>query len=85
MTTTLITPNSVQMNPSDVNPHAQTAQILTVAKVTDAFQKAQEKAKSDSVNISKEALRMANKSQDVDDEPQEDSAPGPEDDLQEKV
>jgi hypothetical protein len=85
MTTTLITPNSVQMNPADVNPHAQTAQIMTVAKATGAFQKAEEKAKSDSVNISKEALRMAKKSQDIDDEPKEDSEPEPEADLQEKV
>lgn len=85
MTTTLITPNSVQMNPSEVNPHVQTTQIMTVAKATGAFQKAEEKAKSDSVNISKEALRMSNKLQDVDDEPKEDSTPEPEDDLQEKV
>ncbi len=85
MTTTLFTPNSVQMNPADVNPHAQTAQIMTVAKAANAFQKAEEKAKSDSVNISKEALRMSSESKDVDDKPKKDSETGPEEDLQEKV
>lgn len=85
MSTTLFTPNSVQMNPTDVNPHAQIAQIMTVAKATNAFQKAEERAKSDSVNISKEALRMAKESLDVDDEPKDDSAPVPEEDLQEKI
>jgi hypothetical protein len=72
MSTPQITPNSVLMNPAEINPHAQTAQVMTVAKAKDAFQKAEEKLKSDSVNISKEALRMAREAQGLTDEPEYD-------------
>ena len=72
MSTPQITPNSVLMNPAEVNPHAQTAQLMTVAKAKDAFQKAEEKVKSDSVNISKEALSMAKDAQQLADEPEYD-------------
>jgi hypothetical protein len=61
------------MNPAEINPHAQTSQVMSVAKVKDAFQKAEEKLKSDSVNISKEALRMAREAQGFTDEPEYDS------------
>jgi len=82
MSTPQITPNSVLMNPAEVNPHAQTAQILTVAKAKDAFLKAEERAKSDSVNISKEAIRMAKDAQGFEDEPElERKGKEPEDEI----
>lgn len=59
MTIPQISPSTVLMNPAEVTPQAQIAQIFTVAKAKDAFDKDEEKKKSDSVNISKEALRMA--------------------------
>jgi hypothetical protein len=73
------------MNPAEVNPHAQTAQIMTVAKAKDAFLKAEEKAKSDSVNISKEALRMSKEAQDIEDEAEYDRRRKAEEDRQEQV
>lgn len=83
MSTPQITANSVLMTPAEVNPHAQTAQILTVAKATDAFHKAEEKSKSDSVNISKEALRKAKEADDLHDEPVDSHKRRAEEDLPE--
>ena len=67
-TTPLVTPNSVLMNPAEVNPHAQVAQILTVGKAKEAFVKEERKAKSDSVTISEEALRKAKDAESMQDE-----------------
>lgn len=71
MTTPQISATTVLMNPAEVSSHAQTAQIMTVAKAKDAFTKAEEKAKSDSVNISREAIRMAKDAQETANEPED--------------
>ncbi|GAM11851.1 hypothetical protein OR1_04170 [Geobacter sp. OR-1] len=86
MSTPQITANSVLMNPAEVNPHAQTAQIMTVSKAKDAFLRAEEKAKSDSVNISKEALMMSKEAQELEDEAEYDREErDSNEDAQEKV
>lgn len=59
MATSQITPNTVLMNPTELNPQAHAAQALTAMKATNAFKKAEDRLKSDAVNISEEALRKA--------------------------
>jgi len=59
MTIAQISPNTVLMNPTEVNPQAQLAQGSTVTKVAKEIKKSEEKAKSDAVNISNQALKMA--------------------------
>jgi len=59
MTIAQISPNTVLMNPTEVNPQAQVAQGSTVSKVAKEIKKSEEKAKSDAVNISNQALKMA--------------------------
>lgn len=85
MTTPQITPNSVMMNPAEVNPHAQAAQIMTVAKAKSAFLKSEEKMKSDSVNISEEALRMAKNAEGLDEDHDYEHDRSTEEDDKEKV
>jgi len=59
MTIAQISPNTVLMNPTEVNPQAQVAQGSTVTKVAKDIKKSEEKAKSDAVNLSNQALKMA--------------------------
>ncbi|MBI5655382.1 MAG: hypothetical protein GJT30_01290 [Geobacter sp.] len=59
MTIAQISPNTVLLNPTEVNPQAQLAQGSTVTKVAKDIKKSEEKAKSDAVNISNQALKMA--------------------------
>jgi hypothetical protein len=50
-----ISPNSVVVNPTEINPHVQVAQSATVAKSAVKTDKAIEKTKTDSVTISRQA------------------------------
>ncbi|TWJ13307.1 hypothetical protein [Geobacter argillaceus] len=54
-----ISPNSVVVNPTELNPHVQVAQSATVAKSAAKADKAIEKTKTDSVTISRQAATMA--------------------------
>ncbi len=54
-----ISANSVLATPADLNPPAQTVQNSTVVKADEAVQKAEVESKTDSVTISKQALRKA--------------------------
>ena len=54
-----ISPNSVVVNPTEINPHVQVAQSATVAKSAAKTDKAIEKTKTDSVTISRQAATMA--------------------------
>ena len=54
-----ISPNSVAARPVDVNPEALSAQNTTVVKAAESAQKAIQQAKTDTVTISSQALKLA--------------------------
>jgi hypothetical protein len=76
-----ISPNTVLMNPTDLNPQAHAAQALTVMRATNAFKKAEDKSKSDSVNISEEALRKSKEAEGHTDETEVNFGEEPEEKL----
>lgn len=81
MSTQLISPNTVLINPAEVNPQAQAAQALSAMKATNAFKKAEERTKSDSVNISEEALRKSKEAEGHTDETEVNFGEEPEEKL----
>jgi hypothetical protein len=81
MSTQQISPNTVLMNPAELNPQAHAAQALTAMKATNAFKKAEDKSRSDSVNISEEALRKAKEAEGYTDETEVNFGEEPEEKL----
>lgn len=81
MSTQQISPNTVLMNPAELTPQAHAAQALAVMKATNAFKKAEDKTRSDSVNISEEALRKAKEAEEQTDDTEVNFGEEPEEKL----